>query len=201
MDDPEYSCPVEELPYAYPEWNPKWYSPLCRPWLKEQKSAPDQNTLSDLYIQANEQAFGMTACAPISEQDKSLFGALCLDMNPSGPLQNYYPFSETEYATYLLFNNDAEFDSITDIGDSKFRDYIETIIGAKVKDFRNYDTFEITELLAWSKQARIYNNEELTWGKVSFKLGVTEANENPDLEDIEASYWFIIDDIIVDFRA
>ena len=54
----------------------------------------------------------MTACAPISENSESLFGALCLDMNPSGPLQNYYPFDETEYATYLLFNNDAEFDSI-----------------------------------------------------------------------------------------
>ena len=82
----------------------------------------------------------MTACAPILRQlsttknDEEFYGALCLDSNPSGPLDDYYPFDENDQATYLIFNEDEAFDSITRIEDSKFKDYITQIIGSKIKE-------------------------------------------------------------------
>ena len=35
MKDPDYSCNSSELPFNYPNWKSKDYSPLCRPWFKE----------------------------------------------------------------------------------------------------------------------------------------------------------------------
>ena len=34
LDNPEYDCPVSELPHNFPNWNNKMFSPLCRPWYK-----------------------------------------------------------------------------------------------------------------------------------------------------------------------
>lgn len=39
--DPDYSCPASEFPFEYKGWDPKWYSPLCRGWYKEQASKTD----------------------------------------------------------------------------------------------------------------------------------------------------------------
>ena len=73
----------------------------------------------------------MTPCAPILKQrtesdpvDPEFYGALCMDINPSGPLNAYFPFEEGEEATYMLFNSDEAFDSITDIEDSQLAEYI-----------------------------------------------------------------------------
>ena len=38
-----------------------------------------------------------------------------MDMQPSGPLVDYYPFNALEQASYLLFNSDEAFDSIDNI--------------------------------------------------------------------------------------
>ena len=35
--DPEYVCPESALPHSFPGWDPKWFSPVCRPWFKFQK--------------------------------------------------------------------------------------------------------------------------------------------------------------------
>ena len=32
MTDESYQCPVSALPFEYPNWNEKFYSPLCRVW-------------------------------------------------------------------------------------------------------------------------------------------------------------------------
>ena len=29
-----YECPASSLPISYPDWNEKWYSPLCRGWYR-----------------------------------------------------------------------------------------------------------------------------------------------------------------------
>ena len=29
-----FNCPETDLALTFPEWNSKWYSPLCRPWFK-----------------------------------------------------------------------------------------------------------------------------------------------------------------------
>ena len=42
-----------------------------------------------------------------------------MDISPSGPLNEYFPFKEDEEATYMLFNSDEAFDSITEIEDSQ----------------------------------------------------------------------------------
>ena len=41
IDSPDYSCPVSEMPFEYDDWNPKWYSHLCRSWYKLQENKPN----------------------------------------------------------------------------------------------------------------------------------------------------------------
>ena len=65
MADEDYHCPVEKMPVDLPDWNRKFYSPLCRPWFQEQRKNPKQNTLSDIYAFADSKRFGLTPCAPI----------------------------------------------------------------------------------------------------------------------------------------
>ena len=67
----EYDCPADKFPHEYPEWNNKWYSPLCRSWYNDQKSKPKQNTLGDLYVFANGSVFGLTPCAPVVKYNKA----------------------------------------------------------------------------------------------------------------------------------
>ena len=99
LQDPDYVCPVEEFPFEYKNWDNKWYSPLCRPWYKNQRENQKQNTMSDLYTFANAERLGITPCAPIFNEDSvkkdgdssDFYGALCIDINPGGPLKNYFP--------------------------------------------------------------------------------------------------------------
>ena len=30
--DPDYSCPIEKMPFDYTDWDPKWFSHVCREW-------------------------------------------------------------------------------------------------------------------------------------------------------------------------
>ena len=55
--------------------------------------------MSDLYTFANAERLGITPCAPIFNEDSvkkdgdssDFYGALCIDINPGGPLKNYFP--------------------------------------------------------------------------------------------------------------
>lgn len=142
----DYSCPVEDLTHDYPNWHRKWYSPLCRPWYKEAKRQKSHNTLSDLYIQASADYFGITPCAPILRQpdleleleagstieDEDFYGAVCYDIDPSGSLKEYFEIDADNQPTHLLFNSDENFESMSRIIDSQFVNFAEQTIGAKI---------------------------------------------------------------------
>ena len=182
VNDPEYSCPSENLPFADESWDSKYYSPLCRSWYKDQKNRPEQNTLSDLYLFASEPILGLTSCSPIVKQtaqkvmlQEDFIGALCLDIDPSGSLKDYFVLENDKYASYMMFNDDDifqidAFDHISDLEDSQFRTFIERIVGDRVKKAGDWDTVKVESLLAFSKRARIYDNKFVTWGVVDFTL-------------------------------
>ena len=185
VSDADYSCPVSDLPFEYPNWKDKWYSPICRPWYQLQKDNPRQTTLGDLYQFANSDIQGITPCAPINrmaadvEEDEDTFvGAICLDMAPSGDINEFYPFVSVEQATYLLFNPDEAFESIQRVHESSLAGLIEQVIGGKVQQALNYDTFKINSLDAWSKRARIYDNKHITWGRLDITLS---SSTDPNL--------------------
>jgi len=99
LENSEYVCEQKELGFAYPNWNKKWYSPKCRPWFKNQLASPNQTTVSDLYVFSDSDRFGLTECAPILKQrgadnfeQTDFHGAICVDVDPSGPLNEYFPF-------------------------------------------------------------------------------------------------------------
>ena len=47
-----YQCPASTLPFDYPDWNPKWYNPLCRGWYKASEKAGNRGIISDPYMMA-----------------------------------------------------------------------------------------------------------------------------------------------------
>ena len=98
----------------------------------------------------------------------------------------------------MLFNEDEAFESITKVHKSEFRDYIERIIGGKILDgaIVKYDTFSVDSLDAWSRPARIYNNDQLTWGRLTFTLA-SEARQ----ERATFNYWYTVEPVSVDFRS
>ena len=49
MTNKDYQCEEEDLPISMPDWDSKWYSPVCRNWFKDQKDNHTHGTLSDLY--------------------------------------------------------------------------------------------------------------------------------------------------------
>ena len=83
-----------------------------------------------MYVFADKANLGLTNCAPLRKQrnEKSdafdFFGALCVDLDPSGQFNEYLDPRNDEYASYLVFNNDEAFDSITDVNDSQFKTFV-----------------------------------------------------------------------------
>ena len=65
-----------------------------------------------------------------------------MDIEPSGPLSEYFQYEETDEATYLFFQEDEAykeaFDQYLDIElsimDSVLKDVILQVIGTKIKD-------------------------------------------------------------------
>lgn len=53
MTDKDYQCPAAELPLEYPNWNEKFYSPVCRGWYTQQRSNPTHSTQTNLYLFAD----------------------------------------------------------------------------------------------------------------------------------------------------
>ena len=94
----------------------------------------------------------MTNCAPLLKQQTEdsatpadFYGTVCIDIDPSGPLKEYFVTQRRkdditeegeeeylDYATYLVFNNDEAFDSITNVEDSEFKSYVTNIVGRRV---------------------------------------------------------------------
>ena len=64
-----------------------------------------------------------------------------------------------------------------------------------IKDDEDYDLAEVTDLQAWAKRARIYDNQHVTWGKTTFEFSNSETKESTT-----RAYWFIADDFIQNFR-
>ena len=91
MNDDDYICPAESLPLDYPNWDEKWYSPLCRGWFQDQQASPYVSTMTDLYVYTDFETVGMTQCVPFL-QDSDFKGSLCLDLMPEGNLNEYYSF-------------------------------------------------------------------------------------------------------------
>ena len=67
--------------------------------------------MGDLYIFASGEVFGLTPCAPVVRHDKNteefkFESALCIDLNISGSLDNYFSFvlDAKEQNSYMLFN-------------------------------------------------------------------------------------------------
>ena len=68
--------------------------------------------MGDLYIFASGEVFGLTPCAPVVRHDKNndevkFESALCMDLNISGTLKNYFAFlldEENYQNSYMLFN-------------------------------------------------------------------------------------------------
>lgn len=58
-----------------------------------------------------------------------------------------------------------------------------------------YDSFVVNSISAWSKEARIYDMEHLTWGRVNFSLISEERQEEKIF-----NYWFTVDDVTINFR-
>ena len=40
MSSPDYVCNATDTPIDYPNWDPKWFSPVCRPWYQMQAETP-----------------------------------------------------------------------------------------------------------------------------------------------------------------
>ena len=87
MDSRSYSCPIDELPFDYDNWNDKWFSPVCRGWYQQSVRDFPKGIVSDPYIQAApDDVIGVTPCMPIMDKSSDnenprFFGALCLDVS------------------------------------------------------------------------------------------------------------------------
>ena len=71
---------------------------------------------------------GLTPCAPIihqkQDEEDGFAGAICIDVDPSGSVQEYFNLDQENMPTHLLFNSDEAFESRENIDDSEFKEYI-----------------------------------------------------------------------------
>ena len=163
--------------------------------------------MSDLYVFANGQVFGLTPCAPIidflASQNENFVAALCLDINPSGSLDSYYVFELKDKATYMLYNEreDEKIDEMDASDDTQFMQFLNQVINEKVRDESYFDGYKITGIKTYSAIARLYDNEQVKWGKVSFTTYYTSSSNTTDAgaeasqslpldQEVEQEYWF-----------
>lgn len=98
-----------------------------------------------------------------------------------------------------MFNPDEAFYTITEVEDSILYDMIEQeIINniIKMDKDNDYEEIKIDTLKLESKRGRMYDNDYLTWGQVSFNL----KSSSPFVEDQKKLYRFITADAVTDFR-
>ena len=118
MEQSDYSCPASEIPFSYPEWNEKWYSPVCRDWFKDQRASISHGIISDVYAFAKESEMGLTQCMPLLDQpepdnDPKFFGAFCVDLSPVDVLTNFFPAGKRAKTRSLVFNADEVYEKAT----------------------------------------------------------------------------------------
>lgn len=126
-----------------------------------------------------------------------------MDIEPSGPLSNYFQYDEVDEATYLFFQGDdvykEAFDQYLDmefnIEESILKEVISQVIGSKLKDKTRFDHFEVTELTVRRKRTRIYDVVHLIWGQVNFTLSSEDKTDS-----VDHVYKFIVDDFLIDLR-
>jgi len=81
--DKDYNCTRPNIP----NWQSKWYSPVCRTWYKQQKTQWESNKktrrgiMTSLYTFAGDNVPGITSCAPLLKR-KAFAGVMCLDIAP-----------------------------------------------------------------------------------------------------------------------
>ena len=91
------------------------------------------NTLSDLYLFANNIEFGITPTAPILTrkeldddiEDVELLGVVALDVKSGGPISDFFHFDSNIQPVYMLFNSANGINSERDVAESEFRNKIE----------------------------------------------------------------------------
>ena len=96
LDSDDYECLRDDIK----DWNPKWYSPVCRGWykkaIKEYKPQAKRSISTNLYKNAapstGKTDMCITSCAPFSFSNSTFAGTLCLDQSPMGPLDTYFDF-------------------------------------------------------------------------------------------------------------
>ena len=117
-----------------------------------------------------------------------------MDIDPSGALDEYFPFDEEERATYLIFNPDQAFDTITDVKDSIFVDLVRQVISVLVSESNTELVDNYVDVYAEDKRARMYDNGYITWGRTDFQT------ENSANEINDQKYRFIVAKVVQNFR-
>ena len=114
IDQEDYKCPAEKLPYEFSNWNTKNLSPVCRDWFTQQEEESHHLTISDLFLtqlkQSDQDTFKLAACSPVFKQDfvhplrtsEDFYGALCTDISPAESMDEYFP--DYGDAGFVLFN-------------------------------------------------------------------------------------------------
>ena len=84
-DGNNYTCPREGVK----NWDPTWYSPVCRNWYNITSNSYNatqlRGSMTPLYKYAGDSTMGLTTCVPI-QKGEEFGGAFCADIAPSGKL-------------------------------------------------------------------------------------------------------------------
>ena len=182
----DYSCPQSSLPLEYPNWNEKWYSPVCREWYQDQKKTPYKASMTDLYTYST-QEIGLTQCVPMVNQTK-FEGALCLDIAPIGELNKYFEFDENQFATYLIFNYEPSLRNKEDLLDTDFKAFIDMIVINKLKATR-FNEARIMNIRLYQTRARLYQKEMVEYGRMT----ILATNKEDRSDSVEVLFWFNLD--------
>ena len=133
----------------------------------------------------NEPIVGITACAPFfREGNDSMYGATCLDVNPSGPLNEFIPDNRenSEDNFYMVMNPDPTLEmNVLEkflgkkdvIQGSEF--WISVTRSVEYESWKLKDLFGVENLIpdridtfkVEKSQARLYDEQTLTYGELT----------------------------------
>ena len=167
--------------------------------------------MGDLYIFASGQVFGLTPCAPVVRHDKNtkevkFESALCIDLNISGSLSNYFSFilDAKEQNAYMLFNEiegeDYRDASVND-ENSQFIKFLKQVTEEQIKEHNRefpldqWTDFKYTDIEFERMTARLFKDKIIEWGV----LYVTYFKKNGG--ETSREQWFAIEVMNVDYRS
>lgn len=126
----------------------------------------------------------MTPCAPINKQrigadwsESEFAGAICYDIDPSGPLDEYFVFDASDFPFQMLFQSDEIFESRENLEQSAFKEYAEQIIGGQIKQVKQVSKVLVQSIKIIEKNAVLYNQQGFTLGQIEFTL--LDAEDSP----------------------